>query len=633
MTDFTVQSLKIENFKGIRSLHLDFSGTVTTIYGDNATGKTTVYDALTWLLFGKDSAGSAKFTAKPTGTSGVTPTVTAYCIINGQARKLRKVLRERWSKPRGSASAQYEGDTVDYTVDDVPYKEAAYKRMISEIVDENLFRLLTSVHYFAREFPWEERRRLLAEVCNLPDDATILAGTPQFSPLAAALGTRTVEEYKTVLLAARKSANKTLDSLPIRMDECKRRVSEFVGLDYEAAQKDKQALTEQCKLVQADLARLEGDALLTEAQAARTVLLAEHKALEAENTAHRASQHVQDMRPALQAELRQLETALDNIQAEIRRTQTTITQGKLQLTALSEREIDEEPLQDTCPTCGQPLPPEQLSQARARLATDRQRRLDARAKDRAFWEDAVAQGEQMVNAQTAALVCKTTERDACAARLAVYQLPEQPQIFDLPDYQTRKCALDLKLAEVNDRVYALQSGQEHERKRLTDKLAALEAARAKAERVLAGKVYLDETRARLDTLEGEQRSCTEKIRLLDEKIALCETFTRYKVRFLTHSVNSRFQLARFRLFHEQVNGGLADCCEVMVDGVPYADLNHAMQVNVGIDIIYTLSAHYGLRVPLVVDNAESVTQLQSIPTQVIRLVVSAPDQTLRVEHI
>ena len=102
---------------------------------------------------------------------------------------------------------------------------------------------------------------------------------------------------------------------------------------------------------------------------------------------------------------------------------------------------------------------------------------------------------------------------------------------------------------------------------------------------------------------------------------------------MTHSVNSRFQLARFRLFREQVNGGLADCCEVMVDGVPYADLNHAMQVNVGIDIIYTLSAHYGLRVPLVVDNAESVTQLQSIPTQVIRLVVSAPDQTLRVEHI
>ena len=68
-----------------------------------------------------------------------------------------------------------------------------------------------------------------------------------------------------------------------------------------------------------------------------------------------------------------------------------------------------------------------------------------------------------------------------------------------------------------------------------------------------------------------------------------------------------------------------------MNGVPYDDLNHAMQVNVGVDIIRTRAAHYGLHVPLVVDNAESVTQLQGIPTQVIRLVVSASDSALRVE--
>ncbi len=159
MTDFIVQSLDIENFKGIRSLHLDFSSTVTNIYGDNAAGKTTVYDALTWLLFGKDSSGSAKFSVKPAGASGVMPTITAVCLVGGQPRKLRKVLQERWSKPRGGAAAQYEGDTVDYTVDDVPKKEAAYKQMIAEMADENLFWLLTGVHHFARELPWKECRR------------------------------------------------------------------------------------------------------------------------------------------------------------------------------------------------------------------------------------------------------------------------------------------------------------------------------------------------------------------------------------------------------------------------------------------------------------------------------------------
>ncbi|MEG2120204.1 MAG: recombinase RecF, partial [Pseudoflavonifractor sp.] len=97
--------------------------------------------------------------------------------------------------------------------------------------------------------------------------------------------------------------------------------------------------------------------------------------------------------------------------------------------------------------------------------------------------------------------------------------------------------------------------------------------------------------------------------------------------------NGCFKLARFRLFTQQVNGGLADCCEVLYGGVPYnSNLNSGARVNVGIDVISTLSAHYGVSVPLFIDNAESVTELQPLDTQVIRLVVSQKDLKLRCEH-
>lgn len=300
MNKIHLKSLDISYFKGIRALHIEFDSGLTSIYGDNATGKTTVYDALTWLLFGKDSSGSAKFSIKPTDIPGVTPMVTAILEINGEPMKLRKTLREKWSKPRGCAVAQYDGDTTEYTIDDVPRKEGEYKRMIAAIIDEGVFKLLTNVHAFARDLPWKERRRQLAEVCGLPDDREIMAG--QFDELAGLLGRRTVDEYKAALTAERKGANKTLDSLPIRIDECERRVSELDVLDYDKAQTDKNALDAQKGALLADLSRLDGGTLLTAAEADCRRYEADLKTLDAENAAHRASQNVpvEDDRPAIQ---------------------------------------------------------------------------------------------------------------------------------------------------------------------------------------------------------------------------------------------------------------------------------------------------------------------------------------------
>lgn len=624
MTDFVVRFLEIQNFKGIEQLTLELSDTVTHIYGDNATGKTTVYDALTWLLFGKDCTGSARFSIKPVGRKGTTPTVTAVCEVNGQAHTLRKVLRERWSKPRGGLRARYEGDTIEYTVDDLPKKEASYKKWIADFVSEEaVFRLLTGVHQFARDLPWRERRQILTEVCGLPQDAEILEAEPQFAPLSEALGTRTVAEYHTALLIARKDTNKTLDTLPIRMDECERRIAALADMDFEAAKAQQRTLTEREDAVRAELAGLAGNSLVRQTQAEHQALLAEETALEAENRAYRSSQQAADNRSALQAQLMQLENDLHHLRAQMSRAQTAVMQGKMQLDNLkSEQPVR---IQEVCPTCGQPLPPEYLSDIQAQAEQERQ----TREQDCLFVQRSVEQAEQTVKEQEEMLRQKTEARDACAAQLAVCPAAEPPT--DLPAYQTRKDALRVQIAQAADKLSALQNGQADMRRHLMERLAALKQRRAEAEQVLAAQVSLQQTRERLAELAGEKQRYDEKRSELDRHIALCEAFVRYKAQFLTRTVNSRFTLAQFSLFREQLNGSLAECCEVMVNGVPYDDLNHAMQVNVGVDIIRTLSAHYGLHVPLVVDNAESVTQLQGIPTQVIRLVVSASDSALRVE--
>ena len=107
-------------------------------------------------------------------------------------------------------------------------------------------------------------------------------------------------------------------------------------------------------------------------------------------------------------------------------------------------------------------------------------------------------------------------------------------------------------------------------------------------------------------------------------------YSRYKTGFVEESINGMFRLAKFRLFREQANGGLEERCDVVYDGVPFMGLNNGMKVNVGIDIINALSRHYGVTVPLFVDNAEAVTRLEKCDAQVIRLVVSEKDKELRI---
>lgn len=73
-------------------------------------------------------------------------------------------------------------------------------------------------------------------------------------------------------------------------------------------------------------------------------------------------------------------------------------------------------------------------------------------------------------------------------------------------------------------------------------------------------------------------------------------------------------------------------CETLYEGVPYGSgLNNAAKINVGLDIINTLSEHYGILAPIFVDNAEAVTKFINVDAQLISLVVSEKDKQLRVE--
>ena len=166
MTSIRIKRLTLENFKCHRNLTLDLAGNNASIYGDNATGKTSIYDALTWLLFGKDSQGNGEknIEIKPLNILGevkdheAITSVEAVLLVNGEEIALKRTYQEVWSTKRGSLEATFDGNTSEYYIDGVPCKKYLFSEKVNELVDEETFRLLTSVSHFADGISWQDRR-------------------------------------------------------------------------------------------------------------------------------------------------------------------------------------------------------------------------------------------------------------------------------------------------------------------------------------------------------------------------------------------------------------------------------------------------------------------------------------------
>lgn len=62
--------LELQDFQGIRHFTLDAGGENCTVYGTNGTGKTTIANSISWLLFDKPYTGEKGYSPKTTDENG-----------------------------------------------------------------------------------------------------------------------------------------------------------------------------------------------------------------------------------------------------------------------------------------------------------------------------------------------------------------------------------------------------------------------------------------------------------------------------------------------------------------------------------------------------------------------------------
>ena len=640
MTNIRIMRLVLENFKCHRHLELVFEGKNATIYGDNATGKTSIYDALTWLLFGKDSAGNGEknIEIKPLDSTGTVAdhqaitSVEAELVVGGETVTLKRTYREIWTTKRGSSEATYDGNTSEYFVDGVPCKKYTFDEKIKALVPEELFRLLTSVDYFAATLPWQKRRGLLFDIAGSMTDRDIMTTDSRFVPLLDAMGKLGLDDYKKKLLAEKKGYSGVKDETPARISECQKTIGDLQGVDFEGAKATVSALEEKQKELSAQMIAFDhnaaADAKRLEIREAQLAL----DKLNTENTTYRAQQATQGPN-------------LDNIRHQITLERTRLYSAKTLLehkqgeVSAYDRAVDdlrEEWIRvnsesfagGVCPTCGQNLPFDQLQKAVAGFEEQKQRRLQEITRSAELQKQAKANAEQNIR-DTKNEIREREEHIAQLERTCETTVAAAVEPVDMPGYAENVASARARIKALEGELPQLMGGATQAKNQLSAQLAEVAGKLRGAREMVAKEGILQYARQRIEDLREEARNATVALETIEKMLYLVEEFTRHKARCVEDGINSLFEIARFRLFREQANGGLEERCDVVFDGVPYMGLNNGAKINVGIDIINTLSRHYGVTVPLFVDNAESVTRLRECGAQVIRLVVSEQDKELR----
>jgi len=621
--------LNLQNFKGIRNSEFDFGGIDATIYGDNATGKTTVFDSLCWLLFGKDSLDRADFEIKTLENGEpihkVNHEVEAeFLNDDGNSFTLRRVYREKYSSPRGG-DTKLTGHTTDYFVNDVPVKEKEYKQYINDVIAEDVFKLITNPLYFNEQYSWQNRRKLLLEMCGDVDDASVINSKDELKRLSELLNGRTVDEQRKIVAAKKTAINKELDMIPVRIDEALRNKVDIAASESKLTT-DIETLNKSIDELESQKATIINGFSSTEKRSKIDEIGRQLKARQSEvlSIYNSEKQRKRGEYEALLTQLKIIESEHDrytdrayDLAKDIERESKRIETLQAEFDTFNAQEFNKE----ACPTCGQPLPEDKQAELEAAFNSEKAAKLEE-------WQSLIESAETLkanYEEQREELMVKADgltkeiedKTKAYESKFKEYENYLEPNIEDDQDYKELKAELFL---------LELDEGEETDDKevaRLDDEISSVKEKRAALETELNKYTLNADIQKRVIELENQQQKLAAEKNLLDETSFLIDEFVKAKVDMLEESINSHFEYARFKMFNVLVNGNIEECCETTYKGVPYRSMNNAARMNVGLDIINALTKFYNVTAPVFIDNAEAVTDFIKCNSQTIKLVVDA----------
>ncbi len=667
MKTIQIKSLILRNFKGIKNLTIEAFQKETSIWGANATGKTTIVDAFSWLLFGKDSTDRTNFEIKTLDKNNqvipkIDHEVEAVITVDGEEISLKRTYREKWTKKKGALVAEFNGHETLYSWNEVPMTQRDYTAKISSLVDESVFKLITSPSAF-NLLKWQDQRQVLLDIAGGITDAQVAKGNPEFEDLFSKLTNKSLEEYEKQIKASIKKLKDKLKTIPTRIDEVERNKPE--AIDFEAVEQEIAANQKELERIEKQISdKLESE---KEVQKQKSSIQKKIHVLESqiEDEKHNlnlkakaeyqkqtsASNDIQSQINVKNEDLTKSEKTLAKIKADKKEKEQEIESLSKQNKELLEKwhkrneesfQMDES--QCKCPTCKREFEAEDIEQKKSELESNfnENKRKDLAAItakgqgngkliDEAKIEiNTLDERIEIGTGKIEEITEELTELDkALETAKDNSSVKTETEIFEgLLDRSESYCTKNDSIIDLKKKLENVKPVDVSELKTEKDKYTT-EISNLKSK--LSIKDQIAAADKRKDELSEEEGKLAQQIADYERDQYVIEQFNKAKMDTLENIINEKFQMVNFKLFESQVNGAEAPTCKALINGVPFSDANTASKINAGLDIINTLSDHYGVSAPVFIDNRESVSNLIDSQSQIINLIVSPADKKLRVE--
>lgn len=651
-----LKRMSLRNFKGIRRLDLDF-GQETTIRGENATGKTTIFDAFTWLLFGKDTTGRSDFEIKTVDASGkpihrLEHEVSATLEVSGMDVDLRRVYKEKWIKKRGAVEPEFNGHTEDFFYNDVPLSKGDYSAKIASILDENIFKLITNPLYF-NSLKWQDRRQTLLGIAgDISDDEILNTSSNSYAGLLLEMlnAGKTIDEFKREIAAKKKKIKDELEMIPARIDELNRScptAQNWSALSDKIAEKQKELksietqLLDQSKAVEAQQKEKTNlQSKLFDLKQKQTEIVNEIKLSIQKDRSESSSDYrlkkqelssLFNQKSALEKEFAGNLKRIEGLKAE---RETLI--AKWQSENSKSLKFDENEF--VCPACKREFEADDIEAKKAEMTKHFNEHKHAELADiskegkgvKALIEDKEKRNE-VLKSDIASFDEQILQLDQIVKDLETRENNQPPfdeitaiRLIDSTDYKRLKIEekkLDEQLAGIKD--VNPDAG-------LTKKKNIIQEIIYQLRDELQAKDQIEKIDTRIEELKDQESELASELAKNEGIEFTIQQFMKAKMDTLESRINDKFSLVKFRLFDQQINGGEKECCDTLVNGVNWIDSNNASKINSGLDVINVLCDHYDVTAPIFVDNSEAVNKLISVKSQLVKLVVTT-DKKLKVE--